>query len=228
MSKEKTKIISLGGSLIHPENIDESYLKSFKKFIETRVKKGEMFIIICGGGNIARRSQKSLKNISNPPKEYLDWVGIQSTRLNAEIIRGLFYKDSYEKIVTDPLKFPKTNKKIIIASGWKPGWSTDHVSVVIAKEKNVQTVYNLSNIDYVYSDDPRKNKNAQRFDSIDWKSFLHIVGEEWIPGKNCPFDPVASKFSYKHKIKVLFLQGNDFENMKNCLDDKKFNGTIIY
>ena len=41
--------------------------------------------------------------------------------------------------------------------------------------------------------DPRKDKNAKPIDKITWTDFRKLVGDEWIPGMNAPFDPVASK-----------------------------------
>ncbi len=48
-------IISLGGSLIVPDNIDTKFLKEFKELILEHVKKGKKFFIICGGGRICRK-----------------------------------------------------------------------------------------------------------------------------------------------------------------------------
>lgn len=228
MTKQKTKVLSLGGSMIHPENIDEDYLISFKRFIDGRIKKGERFILICGGGSLARKAQIALMNTSNPPKDCLDWAGIMATRLNAEVIRGLFYEEAYEKVVIDPTKFPKTQKKVVVASGWKPGWSTDYVSVLIATKLGIREVYNLSNVEYVYTHDPKKNKNAKMIKKIDWGGFIKIVGKEWVPGKNTPFDPIASNLAQKKDIKVMFLKGKDLSNMKDCFDGKKFKGTVIH
>ena len=47
-------IFSLGGSLIVPDEIDESFLKGFKKLILEYVEKGHEFYMIIGGGNTAR------------------------------------------------------------------------------------------------------------------------------------------------------------------------------
>ena len=50
----KTIVISLGGSIVVPEEIDIKFLTEFKNMIERLIKKGYRFIIICGGGSIAR------------------------------------------------------------------------------------------------------------------------------------------------------------------------------
>ena len=56
----KLFVVSLGGSLIVPDQIDYNFLKNFKKFILSRVKKNERFILITGGGSSARIYQQAL------------------------------------------------------------------------------------------------------------------------------------------------------------------------
>ncbi len=74
---------------------------------------------------------------------------------------------------------------------------------------------------------PKKNKEAKPLDNVSWNDFLEIIGEEWIPGKNVPFDPVASKVSRDSSIKVVILNGNDLNNLDNYLKDNNFIGTVI-
>lgn len=47
---EETIIISLGGSLIVPDQIDTNFLKDFKTLVLSNVAKGKKFVIITGGG----------------------------------------------------------------------------------------------------------------------------------------------------------------------------------
>ena len=88
-------------------------------------------------------------------------------------------------------------------------------------------VVNLSNIAKVYTDDPKKNPEARPIDSISWEDFIKIVGTEWVPGKNTPFDPIASQRAQKAGIKVICAAGKDIENLENILNGKDFKGTVI-
>jgi uridylate kinase len=85
----------------------------------------------------------------------------------------------------------------------------------------------MTNIDYVYDKDPNKYKDAKKITKLSWNNFLDIIGREWTPGKNTPFDPVASKLAQKNNINVVILNGNKINNLNNYLQDKKFKGTII-
>ncbi|MDX8400245.1 MAG: hypothetical protein R8K20_08345, partial [Gallionellaceae bacterium] len=87
----KTYVISLGGSIIVPNgSIDVGYLKKFKKFIESRVKKGDSFVIITGGGGVAREYQRAARSVTDLTRDDLDWLGIHATRINAHLLRTIF------------------------------------------------------------------------------------------------------------------------------------------
>ena len=117
-------------------------------------------------------------------------------------------------------------KKILIAAGWKPGWSTDYDTVLLAKNLNVKTIINMSNIDYVYDKDPKKNKDAKKIKNIFWRRYRKISGNKWEAGLNKPFDPIAAKEAEKLGLKVTII-GKNLRNFENLLNDKKFYGTII-
>ena len=218
--------MSLGGSVIVPDKINAIFLKNFKKTLEKFVKRGYRFVIICGGGKTARNYQKAASKIINVSNEDLDWLGIHITILNANFIKILFGNIAEDCIVTNPTSKIKFKKKIIVAAGWKPGWSTDYDAVLLAKNLKVNTVINMSNIDYVYDKDPKKNKNAKEMECICWKHFRQMVGNKWEAGLNKPFDPVAAKAAEKLKLKVVVI-GKNLNNFENLLNDKKFNGTVI-
>ena len=218
--------MSLGGSVIVPDKIDINFLKSFKKTIDKYTNKGYRFVIICGGGKIARDYQKAASQIVKQSNDYLDWLGIHATKMNAWFMKAVFGKDAEKLIVDNPTKKIKFIRRILIAGGWKPGWSTDYDSVLLAKNLGVKTVINVSNIDYLYDKDPKKHKDAKKIKNISWKQYRRISGNEWKAGLNLPFDPIAAKEAEKSKLKV-FIIGKNLRNFENLINGKKFEGTII-
>jgi uridylate kinase len=227
MKTEKIIILSVGGSLIVPEEIDSKWLSGFKKILEKYISKGFRFIIITGGGKTARKYQNAAKEVSPLENEDLDWIGIHSTRLNAHLMRTIFRKESHPQIIKDPTQKIDFEEKVLIAAGWKPGFSTDYDAVLLAKNFGVKKIVNLTNIDYVYNKDPRKFNDAKKIESITWKDFRVIVGDKWDPGLNAPFDPIASKESEQMKLEVAIINGKNLENFEKYLNNEKFIGTII-
>ncbi|GAG25334.1 unnamed protein product, partial [marine sediment metagenome] len=129
-------------------------------------------------------------------------------------------------IISDPTEKINFKKKILFAGGWKPGWSTDYDAVLLAKNLCVNEIINITNTDYVYDKDPNKFKDAKPIKEISWKKFRKLVGDRWKAGLCMPFDPIAVKEAEKLKLKVIVL-GKDLKNLKNFLNNKKFEGTII-
>lgn len=221
-------VISVGGSLIVPEEIDRDFLSSFKQFIKKRIKKGDRFILIAGGGKTARKYQDAAAAVSEIDNEEKDWLGIHSTRLNAHLLRTIFKNYANPKVIkdyeNDEVDF---KEEILVGAGWKPGWSTDYCAVLLAEKYGADSLINLSNIKYVYSEDPKVNPDAKRYDRISWDEFRGIVGNEWDPGMSVPFDPIASKKASDMKLKVAILNGKNLFNINEYLDDSEFEGTII-
>ncbi len=220
-------VISLGGSLIVPDEIDVKFLREFKKIIEAQIKPGKKFLLITGGGRTSRRYSEAAKVLGDLNPDDLDWLGIHSTRLNGHLLRTIFRKNAHSRIITNPHRPEAANEPIVIAAGYRPGWSTDYDAVLLARKYQSTTVLNLSNIDYVYDKDPKKFRDAKPLKQISWHDFRKIVGNKWDPGLNAPFDPVASKLAEKLRLKVVVMNGKKLNNLKNFLSGKKFNGTVI-
>ena len=218
--------MSLGGSVIVPDKIDIDFLKDFKKIIERYIGKGYRFAIYCGGGRLARDYQKAASETLKFENEEMDWIGIHATIMNAEFVKSLFGNMAEEVIIRDPTGNIKFNKKIIIAAGWKPGWSTDYDAVLLAKNLGADLVVNMSNVDFLYDKDPKKFRDAKKIENISWKDYRKISGDKWEAGLNMPFDPIAAKEAEKSRIKVAII-GKDLDNFEKILDGKEFKGTLI-
>ena len=228
MENKNWIIFSLGGSLVFPKEIDIAFFKKFREFILKWLKKGKKFVIFVGGGKLARNFQKAAKKLLIQDRNFLDWLGIHATYLNALLTRSLFGKLVFKDIVKNPTKKIRTNKKIIIGAGRRPGWSTDYDSVMFAKKHGIRKIINLTDVDYVYEKDPEKFKNAKSFTNISFSEFLKLGKKEWEAGLNFPFDPKAAKLAQKEKIKVIIVNGRNLKNLNNLLKGKKFEGTTIF
>lgn len=225
-----TLVLSVGGSIVVPgEGINTEFLKAFKKTIAAHAKKGWKFVVVVGGGGTARTYQNAAKAaVGSVTRDDLDWLGIHSTRLNGHLMRTVFRDIAHPVMCKDPTRVPARFKEsVLVAAGWKPGWSTDYVATRIAKRLGAKVVLNLSNIDYLYTADPRTDKTATPICDITWKEFRKMVGNTWDPGMNAPFDPIASRLAQGAGIQAVLLNGTNLTNLSAFLDGKKFIGTLI-
>ena len=226
----ETIVMSVGGSLIVPGQIDTVFLASLKAFIDTQTtQEGRRFIIIAGGGRTARNYQDAAAAVSELNAEDLDWMGIHATRLNGHLLRTIFRDSAHRVMITNPdeiLDVPK-HEKVVIAAGYRPGSSTDLRAVQIAEKIGATKVINLSNIDYVYTADPRKNPDAQKIETISWTDFRALIPADWDPGLSSPFDPIAAKVAERDNIEVAIINGANLEEVVKYLDSESFIGTKI-
>ncbi|MEK7113985.1 MAG: UMP kinase [Patescibacteria group bacterium] len=221
-------VVSVGGSLIVPDAIDTDFLKRFKALILEKVQRGFTFSIITGGGKTARRYRDAAQVVTSLSPQDLDWIGIHATRLNAQLLRNIFVGFAHAEVIHNPTVDIHTDEPVIIAAGWQPGCSTDYDAVLMAKNLGATRLVNLSNIDYVYDSDPKKNPSAKPIERIGWSSFRSLIPPEWDPGLSSPFDPVAAKEAEALGLEVAIINGARLEEFSNYLDNKPFVGTVIF
>ena len=223
-------VISLGGSIIAPRGIDTGFLKEFSLLLDRYLMDdvARRLVIVCGGGSLARDYQSALRAIvADSSDEDLDWVGIAATRVNGELVRRMLAQRCVEELVSDPTAVTGFAGRVLVAAGWKPGFSTDNDAILLAKRLSASTVINLSNLAQVYREDPKKNPAAQPLENISWTEMRRIVGDSWTPGKNTPFDPIAAREAAAAHIRVIFAFGRDLANLGRILAGLSFVGTTI-
>jgi uridylate kinase len=223
-------VISLGGSIVAPDKADGAFLRDFRSLVGGLLDRDEKrcFVFVVGGGGPARAWQKAYREACpSGSDEEADWIGVMATRLNARLVKAVMADWCPQDVIIDPSRAGPLTGRVLVAAGWKPGFSSDYDAVLLAEHFRADAVINLSNIAQVYSDDPRKNPLAKPLSSISWDDFRTMVGDEWVPGKNVPFDPVASRHAAKIGLKVICAAGRDLANLENILTGKDFTGTVI-
>lgn len=221
-------IVSVGGSLIVPDQVDTEFLRRFRALISEKVSAGFSFYIITGGGKLARNWRDAALEV-NPEttSDDLDWVGIAACRLNANLVRGIFADTNAPEVIMDTRQPVTSDAPIVYAGGVRPGNSSDWAAVEAARAVGAKKLVNLSNIDYVYTADPRTNPDAQKIEKISWPDFRKLIPTEWDPGLSSPFDPVAAKEAEEMGLEVAVINGAKLEEFSNYLDGKSFVGTVI-
>jgi uridylate kinase len=248
----RTIIIALGGSVIYPESIDTDLIKEYRFFVRRLVAQGKRIILVVGGGRLSRTYQAAAHKITRVTDEDKDWLGIHATRLNAQLLRTVF-RDIADPVVFDHArKFKRLRYPVTIASGWRPGWSTDYIAVALACDFKVPEVVIAGKPSHVYPHTERElaskrrgNKDSRSVvgdfdkdrgpeldmnrphDVLTWKEYRRLIPKEWHPGFSSPVDPVAARLAERRKKTAIVVSGKDLKNFERLLQGKSFSGTII-
>jgi uridylate kinase len=223
-------VISLGGSIVAPDMVDEKFLRDFTTLTGEMLAgdRERRFIFVVGGGAPARNWQNAYRQAAEHySDEEADWIGIMATRLNAQLVKAIMGDWCLEPVVNDPTEPGPFTGRVLTASGWKPGFSSDYDAALLAERFGAKEIINLSNISQVFTADPRIDSSATPIDAISWTDFRAMTGEEWVPGKNVPFDPVASRHCAEKGIRVIVAAGRNLENLRAILEGAPFIGTVI-
>jgi len=227
---KKTIVIALGGSIVHPDQIDTDFLKKFKKFIAPFLKEGTRFVLVVGGGKLCRRFQEAAGKVSKVTDEDKDWIGIHATRLNGHLVRTIFREVADPVMIDVRGRLTKLSYPVTIAAGWRPGWSTDYVAMRIAADFGLGVAIIAGKPAHVYDKDPSKFPNAKPIYQLTWASYRKLIPRKWTPGMGAPVDPVdpvGAALGQNEKIKAIIIDGKDLRNFEKLLKGKEFKGTII-
>ncbi len=206
-------VISLGGSFLFesPEKV-----RALNKVIRNS---DENFIIICGGGRLAREYIK-FASLFKLKSEDLHLVGIKSTLLNALIVNKVLGGELYEG---DP-RLIKT-KRLIVTGGFEIGWTTDICAAYAAIASKAKAIFNLSKEEGVYDKDPNKFDDAKLLKTLSFETLYKINRGKRTPGMNFIFDPQAGAICKKNGIKVIVT--NKISDIASYIHGKEFSGTLI-
>lgn len=229
---KKVIVLSLGGSLIIPNQINYHFLKEFRKILEKNQRKYK-FVVVCGGGKTARNYIAGLEqeNLTEKKKEYFQsLLGIASTRLNARFMTYFFGKEANDGIphdmkeVKDLLRF---NDFVFCgALRYADKETSDGTSAKLANYFNTEFV-NLTDVAGLYDKNPKKFKSAKFIPEISHKNFLELANKvKFKPGQHFVLDQTAAVLIKKHKT-TTYILGPDMHQLDNLLNNKHYIGTRI-
>ncbi len=222
-------VISLGGSMIVPDKVDYKFLLDFRRVVE-RIAKKHKIVVVCGGGSTFRKYLKVLKKIKMSEWAY-DLIGIETTRLNARVVAGVFHKTTELPERLRDIKKGLKKRNIIVAGsiGYKDGMTSDGNAAQIAGYIKADLLVNVTDVDGLYDKNPKTSKNAKLVQYISFENFYKIARKiGFKSGQHFVLDSVAAKIIKDAKIKTVIINGHKLKNLEDFLNGKHFRGTLVY
>ena len=219
----------LGG---RSHGIDPKTINKYSKEIKSIVDLGVEVSIVIGGGNIFRGLSGANNGIDRVQGDYMGML--------ATVINGLALQSSLEKIglqtrlqtainmeaIAEPYIKRKAvrhleKKRIVIfgAGTGNPFFTTDSAAVLRAIEIEADVILKGTRVDGIYDEDPEKNLNAVKFDSLSFdevlKKGLKIM------------DTTAFTLSQENNLPIIVFDMNTKGNLKKIVNGKSI-GTKVY
>ena len=188
MVKYKRVLLKLSGEGLMGEKsfgLDEAKLSEMAREIKQVHDAGIQLAVVIGGGNIFR----GLKGAAGG----MDRVSADHMGMLATIINSLAMQDALLRIgvptrvvsgvvmptICEPYIQPKAKSHlrngdvIIFAAGTgNPFFTTDTGAALRAAEMGCEAIFKATQVDGVYSADPKKDKNAVRFEKVSYDEVL--------------------------------------------------------
>jgi len=226
----KKFVIKVGGSLLFEKG--KVRTQKIQEFAQTLQTTKNIAAIIVGGGDYARVYIDAARSFK-AGESMCDTLGLEIARLNARLLISALGDIAYPEPVhtLEEARIANLSGRIILAGGFVPGQSTTSVTFQIAESLKATDILVLTNVDGIYDKDPKKHKDAKKFDSITIDQLENVIlgggGEtQAAAGEYRIFDAVSIQIFKRNTINVRLLSGENPEEITKVLSESKDSNKI--
>ncbi|MCB1504771.1 MAG: UMP kinase [Hyphomicrobiaceae bacterium] len=186
--KYKRLLLKLSGEALMGQSgygIDMAVVDRLAADVQQAVAAGAEIAVVIGGGNIFRGLQGAAKGMERATADYM---GMLATVMNSLAFQGALEKLKVPSRVQSAIPMPtvcesyvrpkalhhlRKGRVVIFAAGTgNPFFTTDTAATLRAIETNCDAVAKATQVDGVYSADPRKDPSATRYDTLGYSDVL--------------------------------------------------------
>lgn len=229
----KRMLLKLSGEALAGEKsfgIDEGMLGSYAQEVKRVVEAGVELAIVIGGGNIFRGMQAS----DAMPRAHADYMGMLATMINAMALQAALEKAGLETrlqssiemaemaepfIRRRALRHLEKGRVVIFGAGTgNPYFTTDTAAALRALEINANVLLKGTRVDGVYTADPEKDPQAQRFE--------RIHGEDVLERNLRVMDLTAFTLCRESKLPIIVFDMNAPGNLLRVAEGQPVGTTV--
>lgn len=233
--KYKRILLKLSGEALMGENqygIDPKRLSEYAQEIKKIVDLGVEVAIVIGGGNIFRGVAGASKGMDRVQGDYMgmlatviNGMALQGALEDAGMLTRLQTALKIEAIAEPYIKRRATRHlekgRIVIfgAGTGNPYFTTDTAAVLRGIEVNADVILKGTRVDGVYTADPEKDPNAEKYETI---SFADVLNK----GLNV-MDTTAFTLSQENNLPIVVFDMNKEDNLLKVCQGENI-GTTVY
>ena len=227
--------ISLGGSLLTGKTPEsritlnpDNYMR-YAEVINQLYQESHRVMVVCGGGKPARYFIEAAKQL-DASLEIQDNLGIKSTHINALLFMAALGDTADQSRIyqrgSDLRYAPKD--KILVGGGYKPGSSTDYRVVIFAKHLGADLIINATDIDGVYTKNPKVHKDAEKLPELTCLRLEEIIRQntQQAPGEYGLFDLTGVRLAKKLDIPLVIIDGTDPDEIHRAVKGTHSGSTV--
>ena len=232
--KYKRVIIKISGEALAADKhsgFDFAFVSRVCEAVKASADKGVQIGIVIGGGNFWRGVKDGAGKVE---RVSADRMGMLATAINclavcdvlrqlgadARILTAMDIQGVGERFdARKAIEYLERGSIVLFACGsGHPFFSTDTAAALRAAEIQADAILLAKNIDGVYSDDPRRNPEAVRFDEISY--------DEVLARRLAVMDSTATSLAMDNRIPVIVFALAEPENIGRVLAGEKLGTTV--
>jgi uridylate kinase len=222
--------IKVGGSVFCPAGKpDMGFVRSIAAVLKD-LSENNAITVVVGGGALARRMIAEARGKGVTSEGELHDIGIEASRKNAQALIGELGEAAFNGIPRNEEEVKKATEsgKIVVLGGFRPGQTTDAVTLQSAEAIGADLVIIGTDVKGVYTKDPKKHDDAVFISEIPPGELLDMVETGSVkPGAKTIVDPVAVRIIMKTGIKAVVADIRDTGNLRKVIEGVGFEGTVI-
>jgi uridylate kinase len=220
-------VVRVGGSVV-ASPLDASLIGRYVDLLKNLRKEGHEVVAVVGGGSLAREFIRVAAELGLEEARQ-DWAAIHVSRLLAQLFALCLGDDGCGGVPAsvDEAEACLKRGKIVVAGGLRPGMTTDSVAALIGERVQADLLVKGSNVDGIYSKDPKKYPDAEKLDKLKFEDLTRLLeADSHRAGINQIIDPEAVKILRRSRLKTVVVNGFDAENVAAAVKGEQV-GTVI-
>jgi uridylate kinase len=220
-------VVRIGGSVVGSP-LNAELISKYIDLLKELKNNGNEIVAVVGGGSLARDFISVATDLGLKEAQR-DWAAIHVSRLFAQLFL-LQLGDVGCKTVPvnlDAAEACLLDGKIVIMGGLYPGMTTDSVAALIGERIHADLLIKGSNVDGIYTKDPKKYSDAEKLDKIKFDDLGKIFKMNiHKAGINQVIDPEAIKILQRCRLRTIIVDGYETKNLLAAVDGIRV-GTLI-
>jgi uridylate kinase len=230
----KRILLKLSGEALmgdRQHGIDPKRLSEYAQEIKNIVNQGIEVAIVIGGGNIFRGIAGASNGIDRVQGDYMGMLAtainglalqsaIETTGVKTRLLTAIKMEQVAEPFIKRrAVRHLEKGRVVIFGCGTgNPYFTTDTAAVLRAIEINADVILKGTRVDGIYTEDPEKNKNAIKLDSITYEDAIN---------KNLKImDTTAFTLSQENNLPIIVFDMNTQGNLEKVVSGENI-GTKV-